>query len=1402
MFAGVLSPIVLWVAVFVIVTTMTESEGDIPYIPKRNRSRMKPKICKIAKVLTCTTACLTRRIWDNGVTTPARQYAMRIVRIMIPIEGVTAEDRKRYRKMYHTATQYRTRSVARTSLRALAVMVMSAKNGAYANTVQFDTDSSPVGIDSRCSGCISHQSSDFIGELRPCNRAIKGFGGTRTTNIMTGTLVWRWEDDEGRAHRFHIPNSYYVPQGGVRLLSPQHWAKHVNKSPENVRGTGSDINSKYATLYWEDAKYSLTVPLGEHDNVATFNLAPGFDKFEAFCVEIGNSNDDENPIADPMIVSDNEDSIDKAYDSDMRAANEDAAWREPGKDTARPFLTLNPNGPSREEKDPVNVIVDEEERQESTPTAELLKMHYKFGHVSFAKLKEMAAQGIIPRRLEKAQTPACTACLYAKATKRRWRDKTSNNKDEAQRATKPGEVVSVDQLVSPTPGLVAQISGFLTRKRYKYATVFVDQCTGYGYAHLQKSDSAEETLEAKTAWEKLLQTQGITVRNYHADNGIFKAMKWVEACTKNGQGLTYAAVGAHHQNGVAEKRIRDLQELTRSMMIHANKRWKKSITAHLWPYALRMAVDAINDTPSMQDKQRRTPSQRIAMTKVDINPKHYAPFGCPVYVLDSALQSNQPHHKWKERARVGIYLGKSQTHARNVALVLDRNTGHVSPQFHVKFDPYFNTVREDEDDSQWQAKTGLSDVHQTAVRKRDLPERVIVVGTKRPDKKRRVEHADKQNDRPSQQQNREPPTEEAETRNNAAATGSLPVSEGGRTSQPKSLEEPQTSEGGEPKQSQKTTRSGRTTKPIQRLIEAMQAEITVATTQTPDSIEGEIFALQAIYPDITVEQDPLLAFKATADPDTMYMHEAMKEPDAAQFTQAMLKEVADHIENNNFSIVHKSTVPSGHKVLPMVWQMKRKRDIKTRKVKKWKARLNIDGSKMREGVHYDQTYSPVASWNSIRMLLALAARHNWHTQQIDFVLAFTQAPIERELYLKIPRGFEVEGVNPDDYVLKAHKNIYGQKQAGRVWNKYLHERLLKIGFKQSKVDECIYYRGSTIYALYTDDSILAGPDKEEIDRITHELRHKAKLDITVEGDIQDFLGVNIERQDDGTIKLTQPHLIDAILKDLRLDNDPRVKPKPTPASSSKLLSRHTSSESFDKSFDYRSVIGKLNYLERATRCDISYIVHQCARFSADPKVEHAKAVRWLGRYLLGTRDKGIILKPDDEKDLEVHCDADFAGNWDPKEAATDRDTARSRHGYIISYAGCPVVWKSQMQTEIALSSTESEYNGISYALREAIPLMELLREMKALNHPIGSCKPQVRCKLFEDNSGALEIANVHKFRPRTKHINVKLHHFRDYVTRKEIEILPIRTTEQPADFLTKPLNEELMKKHRLTVMGW
>ena len=116
------------------------------------------------------------------------------------------------------------------------------------------------------------------------------------------------------------------------------------------------------------------------------------------------------------------------------------------------------------------MILDEEDKQPDNVSSEFLRYHHKFNRISPKRIQLMAKQGILPRRLAKCPIPVCTACLYGKATKRKWRDKNADNESEAYVPTRPGEVVSVDQLISSTPGLIAQISGTPYKAIYKCAT--------------------------------------------------------------------------------------------------------------------------------------------------------------------------------------------------------------------------------------------------------------------------------------------------------------------------------------------------------------------------------------------------------------------------------------------------------------------------------------------------------------------------------------------------------------------------------------------------------------------------------------------------------------------------------------------------------------------------------------------------------------------------------------------------------------------------------------------------------------------------------------------------------------------------------------------------------------------
>jgi hypothetical protein len=559
-----------------------------------------------------------------------------------------------------------------------------------------------------------------------------------------------------------------------------------------------------------------------------------------------------------------------------------------------------------------------------------------------------------------------------------------------------------------------------------------------------------------------------------------------------------------------------------------------------------------------------------------------------------------------------------------------------------------------------------------------------------------------------------------------------------------------------------------------------------------------------------IEQN-LLAYKASTDPDTMYHHQAMKQPDREKFQEAMEKECEAHYKEGNYRLVKRSEVPKGATLLSSVWQMKRKRKPSTGEISKYKARMNVDGSQMIKGLHYEETYAPVVQWATIRFFVSLAILSNWHTRQLDFVLAYTQADIERDLYIKLPAGFTlpdrtITEQDRTDYVLKLEKNLYGQKQAGRVWYLHLKKNLLKLGFKPSEHDECVFYYGKTNFIVYTDDTILLGPDQQEINTLVKKLGKTFKIED--QGELSDYLGIKIEKKTDGALEWTQPTLTQLILKDLKLDgeeikgrqNKPNV--RTVPALTTVPLTDHKDSTDHNqKDFDYRHVIGKLLYLEKSTRPDISCAVHQCARHCANPKIQHTAAVERIGRYLLGTKDKGLIMRPNQEG-MECWVDAAHASEWNNKTASNDPNTARSRMGYVITYAGCPMHWSSRMQTEIALSTTEAEYRALSQAMREVLPIIWLMEEASKQEIPVLNATPKIHCKVFEDNAGVIEIGNVPKMRPRTKHLNIKYHHFREEVKKGTISIYHTRTEEQIADIFTKPLPEQPFMKFKEKMMGW
>jgi hypothetical protein len=273
------------------------------------------------------------------------------------------------------------------------------------------------------------------------------------------------------------------------------------------------------------------------------------------------------------------------------------------------------------------------------------------------------------------------------------------------------------------------------------------------------------------------------------------------------------------------------------------------------------------------------------------------------------------------------------------------------------------------------------------------------------------------------------------------------------------------------------------------------------------------------------------------------------------------------------------------------------------------------------------------------MVNTLAAMHNLKGKQIDFTQAFPQAKLKEDNYLRFPAGFEHKNKK---WALKLKHNLYGLVQASRNWFLKLSAIYERLGFKQSKFDPCIFLRNDMIIVLYTDDRLLYARDTKEIESFVKTLPDDYTFTLNDPDPIDSFLGIHFSHQDSGELNMSQTGLIDAMTESAHVPKG-RLKNTPTPATA--ILHADTDGLAQQESWNYPSVIGQLNYLAHNYRPDISFAVHQCARFSKEPKALHKKAVTCIIYYLQCTRDKPLIMKPNKNLSLDAYCYSDFTGVW-------------------------------------------------------------------------------------------------------------------------------------------------------------
>lgn len=499
--------------------------------------------------------------------------------------------------------------------------------------------------------------------------------------------------------------------------------------------------------------------------------------------------------------------------------------------------------------------------------------------------------------------------------------------------------------------------------------------------------------------------------------------------------------------------------------------------------------------------------------------------------------------------------------------------------------------------------------------------------------------------------------------------------------------------------------------------------------------------------------------------ENISVSEALKDE---KWRQAMQEEYDSLMDMKTWELVD---CPEGMKPITCRWVLREKTDGR------YKARLVARGFEQKEGIDYEETFSPVARHASIRLLLSHAASEKMKLVSFDVKTAFLYGKLEQVIYMNQPEGFN----DGSGKVCKLDKSLYGLKQAPRMWNErvttYFED---KIGLINTDDDPCIYYNEdkSIMLSLFVDDGLIAGKDENEIYRLLGKI--SKEFQITFSKKLQDkitYLGMEIKIDQNG-IFVNQPLYTEKILRKMKLEN---CNPASTPIEQGMVTKKtdFQNDEALPANNNYREAIGSLLYLATITRPDISFAVNYLSRFCNKPMKSHQAMVKRVFQYLRGTVTAGIHFGGD--RELVAYTDSDFGG---------DSETGQSTSGVLVMRGG-PVIWYSQKQRLVATSTAEAEY-------RAAVSVIDDVCWMKRMALELGILKSDQPITLKIDNMSAIHmLQNAHegKTTKGKKHIEIPRKYIQQHVG-STVTLQHVESSKQIADILTKPLNRKVFETLR------
>ncbi|CAI7840052.1 unnamed protein product [Closterium sp. NIES-54] len=436
--------------------------------------------------------------------------------------------------------------------------------------------------------------------------------------------------------------------------------------------------------------------------------------------------------------------------------------------------------------------------------------------------------------------------------------------------------------------------------------------------------------------------------------------------------------------------------------------------------------------------------------------------------------------------------------------------------------------------------------------------------------------------------------------------------------------------------------------------------------------------------------------------------------------------------------------PPGANIVNGIWIFKVKRPPGSPPV--FKARYVVQGFSQRQGVDYFQTFSPTPKMTTLRVLLHVAAQHDYELHSLDFSTAFLQGSLHEEIWLRRPPGFT--GFFPSGTQRSLRRPDYGLRQAPREWHDTLRTTLAALGFAPSTSDPSLFLDTTLppFYILvYVDDLVFATADTAGLAHVKLELQKRHTC--TDLGELRSYLGLQITRdRARRTITLTQSHMVQQVLQ--RFDFT-YSSPQATPLSTRHSLSALPSDESVEPSGPYPELVGCLMYLMTGTRPDLAYPLSILARSVAPGRhrPEHMDAAKRVLRYLCSTSGMGLVLGGRAQVVLTGHADASWVR-------------------YAADVTGLHLQPCSSCEAEI-------------YAGAMAAPE---LRWLTYLLTDLGEA-PRSPPVLYVDNKAMLALCQEH----RTKHI--ALHYFlaRELQQCGQLRLAYVATQANTADIFSKAL---------------